>query len=397
MLRIYLVRAYNHVYPTEQLTIVRNNMKKKTIKSLILILTLLLLVIPISALAGCKKEEPASEPIEEPVAESEPEQQPKPEPEPEPEPEQNVNPLTGLEIDENTIGKRTVAIMVENHPEARPQWGMTDENYAPDIILEAEVEGGITRTMWLFGDFNHLPEMVGPVRSARPPYVKFSELFDAIYIHWGQSGTTSDYVGADTVITQDGVNNINQLSYYGSIALFDRCYDRDVSLEHTGVLYGDRLPTAIEEYGYRTEIEEEKMTRLEFNNEPVPLGETKCTSLTCLISGRSWYKNWTYSEEDKLYHTSDFDNDLTRENILILFDTTEYIYKASKGVSYCNYLLAGGEGKLASQGTIIDIVWSVEDGKLVLKDANGEIVKLNPGKTWIGYASGNQGGYVSFE
>ena len=54
------------------------------------------------------------------------------------------NPLTGLKMKESAIGKRPVAFMVENTPPARPQWGMDDVNYAPDIILEAEVEGGIT-------------------------------------------------------------------------------------------------------------------------------------------------------------------------------------------------------------------------------------------------------------
>ena len=88
---------------------------------------------------------------------------------------------------------------------------------------------------------------------------------------------------------------------------------------------------------------------------------------------------------------------MTRENILVLFDTTEYIYKSAGGITYCNYWLSGGEGKLASQGTVMDIIWSVEDGKLVLKDTNGEIVKLNPGKTWIGWASGNLGGWVTIE
>ncbi len=81
------------------------------------------------------------------------------------------NPLTGLVMKESAEGKRPVAIMVENSQPARPQWGMDDPEYAPDIILEAEVEYGITRMMWLFADFTSLPEVIGPVRSARPPYV----------------------------------------------------------------------------------------------------------------------------------------------------------------------------------------------------------------------------------
>ena len=307
------------------------------------------------------------------------------------------NPLTGIEMQESARGKRPVAIMVENSADARPQWGMDDEKYSPDIILEAEVEYGITRTMWIFADYTSLPSIVGPVRSARPPFVKFSELFDTIYIHWGQSNSTSDYVGANTIISQDGVNNINQMAFRASTVLFGRSYERNVALEHTGILYGDNLPAVINEYGYRTELDTERFSALEFNDEPVPMSDTPCNNISVGISGRGWTKTWFYSEEDKLYHTNDFNNNLTRENLLVLFDTTEYILKASAGITYCNYRLDGGEGKLASLGTVMDITWSIEDGKLVIKDTDGEIVSLNPGKTWIGWSSANLGGWVNIE
>ena len=307
------------------------------------------------------------------------------------------NPLTGLKMNEKAIGKRPVAIMVENTPPARPQWGMDDALYSPDIILEAEVEGGISRTMWLFADFTSLPEIVGPLRSARPPYVRFSEFFDAIYVHWGQSDSAGSYIGASDVIARDGVNNINQLQYRGTVQLFGRNRERDVAIEHTGILYSDKLPAAIEEYGYRTDMDKEAFTFFEFNDELLPMSDTPCNKITVTISSRSWTKHWTYSKTDKLYHTDDFENKLTRQNILVLWDTTEYITKPGASFSYCNYLFEGGEGKLASQGTVKDIVWSVEKGKLSIRDLNGEPVSFNRGKTWIGWISENRGGAIEIE
>ena len=41
-----------------------------------------------------------------------------------------------------------------------------------------------------------------------------------------------------------------------------------------------------------------------------------------------------------------------------------------------------------------NINWSVNNGVLVIKDTNGNDVKLNVGTTWIGYASSNNGGAV---
>ena len=55
---------------------------------------------------------------------------------------ENVNPLTGVaDLSDEAIGARPIAIMVENSPAARPQWGIT----TPDIVVEGVAEGGITR------------------------------------------------------------------------------------------------------------------------------------------------------------------------------------------------------------------------------------------------------------
>ena len=47
--------------------------------------------------------------------------------------QQTVNPLTGLSgFREAAVGRRPVAVMINNAPAARPQWGLC----APDIVLE---------------------------------------------------------------------------------------------------------------------------------------------------------------------------------------------------------------------------------------------------------------------
>lgn len=77
--------------------------------------------------------------------------------------EQTVNPLTGLSgFREAAVGHRPVAVMINNAPAARPQWGLC----SPDIVLEGLAEGGITRMMWLFADVQSIPK-IGSVRSAR--------------------------------------------------------------------------------------------------------------------------------------------------------------------------------------------------------------------------------------
>lgn len=308
------------------------------------------------------------------------------------------NPLTNTpDYNKSAVDKRPVAIVVENASQARPQWGIDDEKYAPDIIVEGEVEGGESRMLWLYADYTKLPSQVGPIRSARPPFIKFSELFDSIFIHWGQSSSKGDYVGADTVFRQDNVDHINQMAYDNSVKLFARDKSRNVSTEHTGILYGDKVDDAVKKAGFRTDVNKNKFTVFSFYEKERAAGEQPCNTLSVKFSSRTYTRDWTYNSQDRMYHTSDYKTDVRRKNLLVLFDETQYVVKSNykgsgRSETYCDYKLSGGTGKLAALGSVTDINWSVENGKLVIKDAQGKTVSLNTGNTWIGYASSNNGG-----
>ena len=64
------------------------------------------------------------------------------------------------------------------------------------------MEGGETRMLWLFADYTSVPDKIGPMRSARPPYIRFSEMFDAVFIHWGQSKSKGSYVAPTPCLTR---------------------------------------------------------------------------------------------------------------------------------------------------------------------------------------------------
>ena len=347
------------------------------------------------------------------------------------------NPLTGAYAEDGfdtaALDRRIAAFVVENTPDARPQWGMTDPDYNPDLVLQGEVEGGITRMLWFYADYEKLPEIIGPTRSARPPFIKFSELFDAIFIHWGMSHSSGDYVGANKIFEWHGVDHIDQMYLDDQEGMYGRDQTRDVAVEHTGIIYGDKVAATIKNEGIRTTPNE--YTTLYFNDEPGPVSETPATTVNVRYSEVAMEgMTWKYNEEDEMYHTDAFDNDFARDNLLVLTDDTEYItkenYQMTGGsVTYCNYEFNGGLAKLYSKGTVKEIEWTVEDGKLILKDPSVDIEEakkdkesnaiiitpepqegedeeaaaarayavqpLNKGKTWIGWISRNNGGSVS--
>ena len=366
----------------------------------------LTLVFSLSACGSSNEEAPAEEPApaETPAVEPAPE----PAPEPEPEPDPIINLLTGERgSKEDVIDTRVVGIVVENHPQARPQWGMDDEKYSPDIILEGEVEGGITRMFWMWADYTKLPEIVGPVRSARPPFIKFSELYNAVFVHWGMSHTEAGYTGADYYFREDNVPHLNGMNYERKDP-FDRMQGTGRAVEHTALVYGEKLPKALEE-NFRTSLKKNKTTQLKFYENKKARGKkNSCYDLTLKFSNIGGSTHWSYNREDKKYYSDSFGNKVARDNLLVLFDKTNYITKPGY-TTYCNYGLSGGNAYLASCGAYQKVKWRVKDGKLQIykkvkvtnedgtETTERKIVKLNPGKTWIGWASSNNSGKCSIK
>ncbi|MDW7669781.1 MAG: DUF3048 domain-containing protein, partial [Bacillota bacterium] len=103
--------------------------------------------------------------------------------------------LNGSYIDEETSNLRPVTVMYDNHPYARWQAGII----MADIVYECEVEYPFTRYMAVFQDKE--PEQIGPVRSARPYYLRYALEYDSVYVHVGGSNDAmakiKDYYMAD--------------------------------------------------------------------------------------------------------------------------------------------------------------------------------------------------------
>ena len=315
------------------------------------------------------------------------------------------NPLTGeTGFNKAALGKRPVAVVVENEystASVKPQWGLNKA----DIVLEGESEYS-TRLLLFWADYTNMPEQIGPTRSARPPFIRFSQLFDSVFIHAGLSKSKGNYIGANTVFVTDNVDHINLLKYSEDGVYFGRDKSRTSTIEHTGYLNGTNTAQLLEKAGINTSVNSAKFTELEFNKTPQKLSDTAATSVSYKWSSACPKKgDFYYDETTSKYTTTDFDSqfgtaDLSFENLIFLFDTTEYVVKANyKGSgnseTYCNYKLSGGKGTILSEGTSIEITWGVSNGKLWMKDASGKAVKLNPGKSYIGYGSSNHGGSIT--
>ena len=285
------------------------------------------------------------------------------------------NPLTGEpDYDEELLNNRPVFVVVENTPEARPQWGLTSS----DIVWEMVVEGGITRMLLMYADASRLPDKIGPVRSARHYFVDLAEGFDGIFVHFGYSPM------AQSQIANHKVNNINGLvdNY------FYRDSSRDVAVEHTSYTTREAIQKAIANKEYRTEIKEDYKSPFSFNNKDKNLS-APCERIYIDFSGSYTYV-YTYNAEKKVYeaklHGQNFaDSEGVQQNFknIIICYTDINDLNDSKG--RVDFDLSEGKGIYVSNGSYTDITWEKgeSDDTLKLYNKHGKELSLNVGRTYI--------------
>jgi hypothetical protein len=98
-----------------------------------------------------------------------------------------------------------LAVMVENHPDARPQTGLDKAN----VVYEALAEGGISRFLAIYmltPDFDDGPraDLIGPVRSTRHYFVYTAAEYNASLVHVGASP-----IGY-AALSATGIRNVNE-------------------------------------------------------------------------------------------------------------------------------------------------------------------------------------------
>lgn len=92
---------------------------------------------------------------------------------------QNVDPLTGLEVEDvNLLTRRPLVIKVENIPRAhRPQWGLS----VADLVYEYYTEMGATRFAAVF--YGADAERVGPIRSGRFFDSNVVQMYKGVFVY----------------------------------------------------------------------------------------------------------------------------------------------------------------------------------------------------------------------
>ena len=310
-------------------------------------------------------------------------------------------PLTGEAKDADYVAERPVAIMINNRSDSRPARGLSQA----DVLYEIMVEGGITRFMALFPNYQDLGE-VGPVRSARDQFFRLVRPFQALYVHIGRSGITQQYMDDNDYGDLD-VNGLNVTIATRDDNRLGQGFPVDATAYTTGTMIGN--------YVDKNNVD---MTRaltspifdfVNYNESPRTLNGDDAASVN-IVHSSSYRTSFTYDEASGKYLTSLYSKAgytpmvdeangerIAFENVIVLFtDITNYPYPGGNehgdpGYKKVDYDF-GGLGYYISNGKIEKIRWTKgpTEYPLMLQDEAGNSLKVNCGKSYIAVVSLNE-------
>ncbi|WP_338471591.1 DUF3048 domain-containing protein [Niallia sp. XMNu-256] len=295
-------------------------------------------------------------------------------------------PLTGIGSEEEIQG-RAVAVMINNHPLARPQSGLNQA----DIVFELLAEGKVTRFLAIFQ--SEKPNKVGPVRSARKYYIELAKGYDSLFVAHGYSPE------AEQMLKHGFIDHINGMQHDGT--LFKRAKNRKAP--HNSYIYFDDIVKGANKNNYDMNQAPNSLDFLSDKEIETLVGE-QAISIDISYNDSAFNSKLEYDEDLKKYErysagklTVDYDSDepVLIDNLLVIETSHKVIDDAGRREID---LTSGGKGYLFQKGKMITVEWKNVEGR-ILPYYNGVKAELVPGRTWVNVIPKSSGldGAISFQ
>ena len=310
---------------------------------------------------GCTKSQPAPAPTT-------PAPSPSPSPSPSP-PPPTYAPLTGAEVDDE-IDRPILALKIDNAPAALPPDGLQ----AADVVIEEEVEGGLTRFLALY--HTQLPKQVGPIRSGRESDAEILPVYEPVL----------GYSGADRSV-QSMLRNAGITFYEEGEAgnSFFRVSDRRAP--HNLFARPDSLVGAAGDLPVPDPTEP-----IWTYDDDAPSGGNKTDSAALrfspyLSASWTWKKGAWQRGQNGRDHVTAADKTLKADNVVIMrVETSTGGRRDSSGNPTLTLEVVGrGSATILRDGKAYKARWRKDGVKAHLewRDADGEPFALKPGNTWV--------------
>ncbi len=290
--------------------------------------------------------------------------------------------------------RRPLAVMIENHTEARPQSGLS----SADIVYEAVAEGGITRFMAVF--YCNLSDVqVGPVRSARTYFLDWLGEYDALYAHVGGANTPGPADALSQIIKYE-VKDLNQFSI--GFPVFWRDYQRlgrSVATEHTmysttaklWAVGAKRDWTATDSAGLRWD---KNFVSWKFKDDKA--GGTATNIKVDFWASQGGYDvNWVYDAASNSYRRKNGGGDhldlnnktqLAPKVVIVQLERESNANDGYPGNVHLLYKTTGsGKALIFQDGVAVEGQWNKVSrlSRTKYTDKNNKEIELNKGQIWI--------------
>jgi len=297
-------------------------------------------------------------------------------PTPTPTPQLVANPYNGAYVEPEMAERRAVAVMIENHPDARPQFGLS----LADIVYEMVTEGGITRFLAIFATND--PAKVGPVRSARTSFLSWVLEYDAAYAHVGGSADALENIK---------VMGIKDLDQFSNASAYWRDTSRKVAIEHTMYTNVGKLRQLFTHKKWSPE--RAAFEPWQFSDD-ISLSERPESQEEIIPYENEYLVRWVYQKNENAYLRKNVNQnaidastnkEILAKNVVVLkMRTTQIVNSAGKKVAKVE-TTGKGKGYILQNGKKLEITWQKEavNKRLKLLLADNSEVRFVRGLIWI--------------
>jgi len=277
-------------------------------------------------------------------------------------------PLTGAPApDETVLGRPALVVKIDNHPQARPQWGLNQA----DIVFEENVEM-LTRFAAVFHSEGSDP--VGPIRSGRLQDINLLASLNAPLFAWsGGNAQVSAAIRKSTMVDLSH-SAANEKGGFRRESSRNAPHNLLAETSKLWTLAPEGAQPPPPQFSYRAD-------GAEVTSASKPAGAVRIG-----MDGVKVQWEWKpdllvfVRSQDDAPHVDIDDVRVNAKNVVLIF--AEH---SKSGISPVANPVGSGEAWVYTAGVLVQGSWERLDplAPFTLKDSAGAPIELTPGRTWV--------------
>lgn len=293
-----------------------------------------------------------------------------------------ISELTGLPTSGDIQNQRPIAVMIDNDERSYPHYDVAGADIVYEMVNN-NLNNRITRLMCIYKDWNNQPTMIGNIRSTRPTNILTAVEYNAILCHDGGPFYINAYLKstgiADLTPMPTRVKNGKAREFTEYIAAGDvskLCRQKGISTSYTANP-GSHFTFNAADTDLSTKYPVGVVTANIVNLAQVFPHSSTMLAYNAATASYDYMTYGSINQDATTKTVVSFKNVILQSAPVVQYDKNGYmIYN----------VVGAGLGFYCTDGKCIPIQWvkSSETDKTIYMDAAGQVLTLNPGKTYIG-------------